>query len=219
MVKGEGWLPTTRKARRLLAACSICSMTETREYLMGALDVLRDQLQAQSPALSDSEIQVRVDGMRTQLADLIEQQAFLLIEQWREENPGQEPEFEDQRRLQTRARMIANDLLSHQLQESALSADPDPAPQEETPLWVQPEPGRAVAQWLHEDLWLEASRDSDRLAESLWGEKSPAWVVRAASLIEARTLDGMVLPQQPGDPAAREVAAAVDADLAKRTNS
>ena len=185
---------------------------------MGALDVLRDQLRAQSPALSDSEMAARVEGMRTQLADLIEQQAFLLIEQWREENPGQEPEFEDQRRLQTRARMIANDLLSDQLQESARSAA-DPKPEEQTPLWAAPEPGRAVAQWMHEDLWLEASRDSDRLAEHLWGDKPPAWVVRAASLIEARSLDGMVLPQELGDPAARAVEAAVDADLAKRTSS
>ncbi|GAA1482469.1 hypothetical protein GCM10009624_29090 [Gordonia sinesedis] len=183
---------------------------------MGAVDVLRAQLREQSPALSDNEIQERLDRFRVQLADLIETQAQLLIEQWRDENPGQEPEFEDLRRLQTRARMIANEVLSDQLQESARELEEEP--EEEVlayPQW-QIHPGNAVYQWIHENLWVEASRDSDWLAEQLWPDKSPAWVVRAASLIEARTIDGLPLPQHRNDPVAREVAAAVDADLAKR---
>ena len=182
---------------------------------MGAVDVLRAQLREQSPALSDNEIQERLDRFRVQLADLIETQAQVLIEQWRDENPGQEPEFEDLRRLQTRARMIANEVLSDQLQESARGLE-EPA---EEVLADQPDqirPGSAVHQWIHENLWVEASRDSDWLAEQLWPDKSPAWVVRAAGLIEARTIDGLPLPQQRNDPVAREVAAAVDADLAKR---
>ncbi|MDH3026220.1 hypothetical protein M0655_23470 (plasmid) [Gordonia amicalis] len=181
---------------------------------MSAVDVLRDQLREQSPALSDSEIQDRLDKLRTQLADMIESQAQLLIEQWRDANPGQDPEFEDQRRLQNQARMIANEVLSAQLQESMT----DPDPQDEIPAeigTVTPSPGSAVHQWLHENLWAEASRDSDQLAEKLWADKPPAWVVRAASLIEARSIDGLVLPAQPGDQAAREVEAAVEADLAK----
>ncbi len=183
---------------------------------MGAVDVLRDQLREQSPALSDNEIQERLDRFRVQLADLIETQAQVLIEQWRNENPGQEPEFEDLRRLQTRARMIANEVLSDQLQESARELEEEP--EEEVlayPQW-QIQPGNAVYRWIHENLWVKASRDSDWLAEQLWPDKSPAWVVRAAGLIEARTIDGLPLPQHRDDPVAREVAAAVDAALAKR---
>ncbi|MDS1116381.1 hypothetical protein RD149_21795 [Gordonia westfalica] len=184
---------------------------------MGAVDVLRDQLREQSPALSDKEIQERLDRLRVQLADLIETQAQVLIEQWRNENPGQEPEFEDLRRLHQRARMIANEVLSDQLQESATSLE---EPTEEVPA-DQPDqirPGSAVHQWIHENLWVEASRDSDRLAEELWADKPPAWVVRAASLIEARTIDRLPLPQHRNDPVAREVAAAVEADLSSRTS-
>lgn len=181
---------------------------------MSAVDVLRDQLREQSPALSDSEIQDRLDKLRTQLADMIETQAQLLIEQWRDANPGQDPEFEDQRRLQNQARMIANEVLSAQLQEALTDPDPqDEIPAENQP--ATPRPGSAVHQWMHENLWVEASRDSDQLAEKLWADKPPAWVVRAASLIEARSIDGLVLPTQLGDPAAREVEAAVEADLAK----
>ncbi|MCZ4537474.1 hypothetical protein QBL07_000340 (plasmid) [Gordonia rubripertincta] len=181
---------------------------------MSAVDVLRDQLREQSPALSDSEIQDRLDKLRTQLADMIESQAQLLIEQWRDANPGQDPEFEDQRRLQNQARMIANEVLSAQLQESMTGPDPQDENLAETGA-VTPRPGSAVHQWMHENLWLEASRDSDQLAEKLWADKSPAWVVRAASLIEARSIDGLALPTQPGDPAALEVEAAVEADLTK----
>ena len=136
---------------------------------MSALDVLRDQLREQSPPPTVNEIQERLERLRVQLADLIETQAQLLIEQWRSENPGQEPE--------------------------------------------EIRPGEAVHQWIHENLWVEASRDSDWLAEELWARNSPAWVVRAASLIEARTIDGLPLPQHRDDPITREVAAAVEEDL------
>ena len=82
-----------------------------------------------------------------------------------------------------------------------------------------PRPGSAVHQWMHENLWVEASRDSDQLAEKLWADKPPAWVVRAASLIEARAIDGLVLPSRPGDPAAREVEAYCEIALTRQTIS
>lgn len=184
---------------------------------MGALDVKREQLREQSPALSDNEIQIEVERVRDQLAALIEDQAQLLIERWRTENPGRELGFEDNRELQSRARMIANEVLSDQLRQEQLSAELTAEESADLVSGRGPviRPGSAVYQWINEDLWVPASRDSDRLAEKLWPDKEPAWVVRAAGLIEARSIDGLALPSSPDDLVALEVAAAVEADLVK----
>lgn len=184
---------------------------------MGALDVKREQLREQRPALSDNEIQMEIESVRDQLAALIEEQAQVLIEQWRIENPGRELGFEDNREVQNRARMIANEVLSDQLRQEQLSAELTVDESEDPVSSLEPviRPGSAVHQWMHEDLWVPASRDSDRLAEKLWPGKEPAWIVRAAGLIEARSIDGLSLPSSPGDPVALEVAAAVEADLSR----
>lgn len=183
---------------------------------MSVQDAVRELRAAQGRELTPEER----ESVDHQLARLIDEQTGVLSRQWRQDNPGEEPQFEDLLKIQRWAAQSADEILTAQYREELLTLmGNDPEIDEPT----QPDERPLLQQWVEAVEFVVGSDESLELALRLWSHKPPSWQVVAASLIEVWTIEGHSLPQRPDDEQARQVEALVgqraDAERALRNRS
>ena len=179
---------------------------------MDITQAVRDRYRQELAAMPRPEFEDLViatsERLHQEIATAIPNIEADLLQRWRAEHDGTGPDYLTDVGLRNQARTSATEVTLAQLWEGY--QDPADA---ETPAEPDPSSMTAMQRWRTE--WaIEADRENERLAETVWPTASVRFLVWAEQLLQAREIDGLPNPAGPDDALVPELTALIEQEMA-----
>lgn len=173
----------------------------TERYALEMTDLDRTQF--------EEFVTSETDRLQRAIAQMQSDTELGVIADWRARNGGADPDVLTLTGLYNQARMSAEEtVLASELWEGYRSPEDEPTPE----LTEEPETISAVDQWQRG--WpVEAAPEMVGLAETTWPTQTTQFLVWAEQLLQARTLDGLAVPNGPDHPLVAELTVLITAAM------
>lgn len=180
----------------------------THEAVAAAWEQTGKNQQFQDPDALTRAIEAEAERLDGQIGDLFLELRDQGIAQFRQDNQGHHPPFQETVQIGNRARSQAEEIVLHQELGEATELEIQEQETEDQSWRTSPDRWRT-----HVRLVGEPSPEMDALTDEVWPERNIRFRAMAGFLMQTRYEDSEPMPQSPDDPLKAPFTAQIDAVL------
>lgn len=180
----------------------------THEAVAAAWEQSGKNQQFQEPDALTRAIEAEAERLDGQIGDLFLELRDQGIAQFRQDNQGHHPPFQETVQIGDRARSQAEEIVLHQELGEATGLELQEQETEDQSWQTSPDRWRT-----HVRLVGEPSPEMDALTDEVWPERNIRFRAMAGFLMQTRYEDSEPMPQSPDDPLKAPFTAQIDAVL------
>lgn len=180
----------------------------THEAVAAAWEQTGKNQQFQDPDALTRAIEAEAERLDGQIGDLFLELRDQGIAQFRQDNQGHHPPFQETVQIGNRARSQAEEIVLHQELGEATELEIQEQETEDQSWRTSPDRWRT-----HVRLVGEPSPEMDALTDEVWPERNIRFRAMAGFLMQTRYEDSEPMPQTPDDPLKAQFTAQIDAVL------
>lgn len=180
----------------------------THEAVAAAWEQTGKNQQFQEPDALTRAIEAEAERLDGQIGDLFLELRDQGIAQFRQDNQGHHPPFQETVQIGNRARSQAEEIVLHQELGEATGLELQEQETEDQSWRTSPDRWRT-----HVRLVGEPSPEMDALTDEVWPERNIRFRAMAGFLMQTRYEDSEPMPQSPDDPLKAPFTAQIDAVL------
>lgn len=180
----------------------------THEAVAAAWEQTGKNQQFQEPDALTRAIEAEAERLDGQIGDLFLELRDQGIAQFRQDNQGHHPPFQETVQIGNRARSQAEEIVLHQELGEATGLELQEQETEDQSWQTSPDRWRT-----HVRLVGEPSPEMDALTDEVWPERNIRFRAMAGFLMQTRYEDSEPMPQTPDDPLKAPFTAQIDAVL------
>lgn len=180
----------------------------THEAVAAAWEQTGKNQQFQEPDALTRAIEAEAERLDGQIGDLFLELRDQGIAQFRQDNQGHHPPFQETVQIGNRARSQAEEIVLHQELGEATGLELQEQETEDQSWQTSPDRWRT-----HVRLVEDPSPEMDALTDEVWPERNIRFRAMAGFLMQTRYEDSEPMPQTPDDPLKAPFTAQIDAVL------
>lgn len=180
----------------------------THEAVAAAWEQTGKNQQFQEPDALTRAIEAEAERLDGQIGDLFLELRDQGIAQFRQDNQGHHPPFQETVQIGNRARSQAEEIVLHQELGEATGLELQEQETEDQSWQISPDRWRT-----HVRLVGDPSPEMDALTDEVWPERNIRFRAMAGFLMQTRYEDSEPMPQTPDDPLKAPFTAQIDAVL------
>lgn len=180
----------------------------THEAVAAAWEQTGKNQQFQEPDALTRAIEAEAERLDGQIGDLFLELRDQGIAQFRQDNQGHHPPFQETVQIGNRARSQAEEIVLHQELGEATGLELQEQETEDQSWQTSPDRWRT-----HVRLVGDPSPEMDALTDEVWPERNIRFRAMAGFLMQTRYEDSEPMPQTPDDPLKAPFTAQIDAVL------